>query len=161
MWTPDTRAEPDWDDLRYPSDLTDAEWQVFAPLFPSPAKTGCRRAWPMRELINAMFFVLKRSRTSRLDYSVFDRLTPMPTSTITLTASVGVMVIFKQVLPTPTGPNHARRHYASTFGSRGQHFNPSLGQGGCCFPRTDLGIAPNRPVHMTWMVRSRTCQLPS
>ena len=59
MWTPDTRAEHDRDDLRYPSDLTDAEWQVLAPLFPPPAKTGRHRVWPMRELINAMFFMLR------------------------------------------------------------------------------------------------------
>ena len=59
MWTPDTRAEHDRDDLRYPSDLTDAEWQVLAPLFPRPATTGRHRAWPMRELINAMFFILR------------------------------------------------------------------------------------------------------
>ena len=59
MWTPDTRAEHDRDDLRYPSDLTDAEWQVVAPMFPPPATTGRHRAWPMRELINAMFFMLR------------------------------------------------------------------------------------------------------
>jgi transposase len=59
MWTPDTRAEHDRDALRYPSDLTDAEWQLLAPLLPSPAQTGRRRAWPMRELINAIFFLLR------------------------------------------------------------------------------------------------------
>lgn len=59
MWTPETRTEHDRDDLRYPSDLTDAEWQILAPLLPPPAKTGRRRAWEMRELINAIFFVLR------------------------------------------------------------------------------------------------------
>ncbi|MGH7070247.1 MAG: IS5 family transposase [Acetobacteraceae bacterium] len=59
MWTPDTRAEHDRDELRYPSDLTDAEWQVLAPLLPPPANTGRHRSWPMRELINAIFFVLR------------------------------------------------------------------------------------------------------
>lgn len=34
MWSPDTRAQHDRDDLRYPSDLTDAEWPVLAPLLP-------------------------------------------------------------------------------------------------------------------------------
>ena len=57
MWTRDTRAEHDRDDLRY--HLTDAEWQVLAPLFPPPATTGRRRAWPMREQINVMFFMLR------------------------------------------------------------------------------------------------------
>jgi transposase len=59
MWTPDTRAEHDRDDLRYPSDLTEAEWQILAPLLPPPAKTGRHRSWPMREMINALFFVLR------------------------------------------------------------------------------------------------------
>jgi hypothetical protein len=34
MWTPETRAEHDRDDLRYPSDLTDTEWEILAPLLP-------------------------------------------------------------------------------------------------------------------------------
>src|SRR6202023_1682826 len=59
MWTPETRAEHDRDELRYPSDLTDAEWQLLAPLLPPPAETGRRRSWPMRELMNALFFVLR------------------------------------------------------------------------------------------------------
>ena len=59
MWTPETRAEHDRDDLRYPSDLTDAEWQILAPLLPPPAETGRHRCWPMRELMNAIFFVLR------------------------------------------------------------------------------------------------------
>jgi transposase len=59
MWTPETRAEHDRDELRYPSDLTDAEWQILAPLLPPPAETGRRRSWPMRELMNAIFFVLR------------------------------------------------------------------------------------------------------
>ena len=59
MWTPETRAEHDRDDLRYPSDLTDAEWQILAPLLPPPAETGRHRCRPMRELMNAIFFVLR------------------------------------------------------------------------------------------------------
>ena len=52
----------DRDDLRYPSDLTDEEWQILAPLFPPPARTGRHRAWQMREMINAIFFVLRGGR---------------------------------------------------------------------------------------------------
>src|ERR1700722_14830339 len=59
MWTPETRAEHDRGDMRSPSDLTDAEWQLLAPLLPPPAETGRRRSWPMRELMNALFFVLR------------------------------------------------------------------------------------------------------
>ena len=59
MWTAETRAEHDRDDLRYPSDLSDAEWQILAPLLPPPAETGRHRCWPMREMMNAIFFVLR------------------------------------------------------------------------------------------------------
>jgi transposase len=59
MWTPETRAEHDRDDLRYPSDLTDAEWAILAPLLPPPAQTGRHRSWQLRELMNAIFFVLR------------------------------------------------------------------------------------------------------
>ena len=59
MWTLQTRAEHDRDDLRYPSDLTDDEWQLLAPLLPPPAKTGRHRFWPMREVMNAICYVLR------------------------------------------------------------------------------------------------------
>lgn len=43
----------------YPSDLNDAEWQCVAPLIP-PAKTGGRpRTTDMREVLNAIFYVLR------------------------------------------------------------------------------------------------------
>src|SRR3984957_19053507 len=59
MWTPDTRLEHDRDGLRYPSDLTGEEWEILAPRFPPPGRTGRHRSWPMREIINAIFFVLR------------------------------------------------------------------------------------------------------
>jgi transposase len=59
MWTPNTRSLHDRDALRYPSDLTDAEWALLAPFLPPPSRTGRHRAWQMRELINAIFFVLR------------------------------------------------------------------------------------------------------
>ena len=34
MWTLENRARYNRDHLRYPSDLTDAEWTVIAPLIP-------------------------------------------------------------------------------------------------------------------------------
>jgi transposase len=57
---PDTRTEHDRDALPYPSDLTgDAEWQILAPLLPPPAKIGRHRSWQMRELMDAVFSVLR------------------------------------------------------------------------------------------------------
>jgi transposase len=44
--------------LRYPSDLTDAEWALVAPLI-RPAKHGGRpRTVDVREVLNAVFYVL-------------------------------------------------------------------------------------------------------
>jgi putative transposase len=45
--------------LLYPCDLTDAEWTHLAPLLPAPAQRGRPRAWPLRLLVNALFYVLR------------------------------------------------------------------------------------------------------
>ena len=39
MWTTENRPRYNRDALRYPSDLTDAEWRLIEPLIP-PAKRG-------------------------------------------------------------------------------------------------------------------------
>ena len=40
-------------------DLTDAEWEIVVLLMPAPAKTGRPRELPMREIMNAIFLVLR------------------------------------------------------------------------------------------------------
>jgi transposase len=58
MWTQDNRARYDRNKLRYPSDVTDAEWAVIAPLIP-PGKTGGdKRTVNLREVVNALLYVL-------------------------------------------------------------------------------------------------------
>src|ERR1700733_13139755 len=59
MWTKTTRLQHDRRHLRYGSDLTDAEWQLLMPLLPPAASTGRPRQWPMREMINALFYVMR------------------------------------------------------------------------------------------------------
>jgi putative transposase len=59
MWTPATREKYRRLGLRYQSDLTDAEWALLEPLLPQPNATGRPRAWPMREIVNAIFYVLR------------------------------------------------------------------------------------------------------
>ena len=39
---------------RYPSDLTDAEWEQIKPLLPKAPKRGRRRAVDLREMLNAI-----------------------------------------------------------------------------------------------------------
>src|SRR5512143_90744 len=43
----------------YPSDLSDLEWAIVAPLLPSPARRGRPREWSLRLLINAIFYLLR------------------------------------------------------------------------------------------------------
>jgi transposase len=58
MWTPEHRRAHDRKGLRYPSDLTDAEWALVGPLIP-PAKRGGRpRDVNVREVLNAVFYLL-------------------------------------------------------------------------------------------------------
>jgi transposase len=58
MWTPEHRRAHDRKGLRYPSDLTNAEWALVGPLIP-PAKRGGRpRDVNVREVLNAVFYLL-------------------------------------------------------------------------------------------------------
>ena|SRR5580692_5446833 len=45
--------------MRYTSDLTDAEWQLIEYCFPKPNRLGRPRDHTFRELVNAVFYVVK------------------------------------------------------------------------------------------------------
>ncbi len=66
MWTPTTRAQHSRAGLRYGSDLTDAEWASLAPFLPPEARCGRKRAYPMREVSNAICYVLRGGIAWRL-----------------------------------------------------------------------------------------------
>src|ERR671916_415890 len=66
MWTPATRRQHSRDGLRYETDLTDAEWALIEPLMPEPRQRGRPRAWPLREIVNAIFYVLRGGIAWRL-----------------------------------------------------------------------------------------------
>lgn len=59
MWTPTTRAQHSRTGLRYGSDVTDAEWLILSAFLPAPCPRGCPRKWQMREIANAIFYVLR------------------------------------------------------------------------------------------------------
>jgi transposase len=44
---------------RYPSDLTDAQWELIAPLLPPPTRLGRREKHDRRQLVDAIFYVLR------------------------------------------------------------------------------------------------------
>ena len=58
MWTETTQSQYRRDGLRYASDVTDQEWAEIAALLPLPRKLGRPRATPMRQVINAMLYLL-------------------------------------------------------------------------------------------------------
>ena len=59
MWTKETRGRYDRRGLRYPSDLTDAEWALIAPLIPPAKRGGRRREVDVREVLNGLLYVLE------------------------------------------------------------------------------------------------------
>ena len=54
MWTTKNRARYDRSRLRYPSDLTDAEWDLIAPLIPPAKRGGNKRTVDLREIVNGL-----------------------------------------------------------------------------------------------------------
>ncbi len=50
----------------YATDLTDAEWQQLAPLIPEAKPGGRPRKYPMREVLNAIFYLVRAGCAWRL-----------------------------------------------------------------------------------------------
>lgn len=62
MWTRESRgrqAEIERKTKRYPSDLTDEEWTAVLPLLPGAARTGRRRSVDLREVLNAIRYMVR------------------------------------------------------------------------------------------------------
>lgn len=58
MWTAENRPRYNRDKLRYPSDLTGEEWAPIEPLIPPAKPGGGKRRVKMREVVNAVMYVL-------------------------------------------------------------------------------------------------------
>jgi transposase len=58
MWTAENRPKHNRDKLRYPSDLTDAEWAELEPLIPPGKRGGRKRSVDLREVVNGILYVL-------------------------------------------------------------------------------------------------------
>jgi transposase len=58
MWKPEHRRAAQRRGLRYPSDLSEEEWALVAPLIPPAKHGGRRRSVNLREVLNAIFYVL-------------------------------------------------------------------------------------------------------
>jgi len=58
MWSPTARRRYSRAGLRYGSDLADPVWTLPAPFLPSESGCGRKRARPMREIVNAICYIL-------------------------------------------------------------------------------------------------------
>ena len=58
MWKAEHRRASNRRGLRYPSDLNDAEWSLIAPFIPPGRSGGRKRSVDVREILNAIFYVL-------------------------------------------------------------------------------------------------------
>ncbi len=58
MWTPENRPKYDRSHLRYPSDLTDKEWAIIAPLIPRAKRGGNKRTIDERAVVDGVMYVL-------------------------------------------------------------------------------------------------------
>jgi len=58
MWTKENRGRYDRSKLRYPSDLMDAEWELIRRLIPRAKRGGNKRTVDVREVVNAVMYVL-------------------------------------------------------------------------------------------------------
>ena len=62
MWTKQSRSRMvriSRKTRRYPSDLTDDEWERIAPLMPGPSRRGRKRRTDFREIINALRYLVR------------------------------------------------------------------------------------------------------
>jgi transposase len=59
MWTSRTRKQYARDQLTYASNLTAEEWAILEPLLPVPAATGRPWQWPLKLIVEAIFYVLR------------------------------------------------------------------------------------------------------
>ena len=66
-WTPTTRVDHNRDHLRYPSDLTDSEWQIIQLYLPTQDNhTGRPRIVCLRHIFEALLYWLRAQRQWRM-----------------------------------------------------------------------------------------------
>ena len=67
MWTLENRPRYDRSKLRYPSDLTDEEWERIKPLLPKPRQRGRKLAVDLREILNAIRYMARSAGGWRMN----------------------------------------------------------------------------------------------
>jgi hypothetical protein len=71
-WTEITRRQYRRDELRFASDLREAEWLILSPLLARPCHLGRPRKVDMREVVNAILYILRSAfRRARQSSTIF------------------------------------------------------------------------------------------
>ena len=65
-WTAIARAEHNRDRVRFPSDLTDSERALIAPMVPPAKLSGRPRTTDMRDVVEAILFIASSNCQSRM-----------------------------------------------------------------------------------------------
>jgi transposase len=66
MWTETTRRQYRREDLRYASDMTDAEWALIEPHLPAAKRLGRPRRVVLRAVVEALLYLLRTASPWRL-----------------------------------------------------------------------------------------------
>ncbi len=66
MWTETTRRQYRREELRYASDMTDAEWALIEPHMPTQKVLGRPRKVQLREVVEALLYILRTACPWRL-----------------------------------------------------------------------------------------------
>jgi len=66
MWTETAREQYRREDLRYASDMTDAEWALISPHLPGQKALGRPRIVQLRGVVDALLYILRTACPWRL-----------------------------------------------------------------------------------------------
>jgi transposase len=58
VWTKENRLRDERSTLRYPSDVTDPEWDLIGPMIPPAKRGGNKRTVDVREIVNGVMYIL-------------------------------------------------------------------------------------------------------
>ena len=76
MWTKEARIQHASREERYPSDVTDTEWAIIAPMIPPQRQGVGHRETDMREVMNAVRYVCVRDANGGSCRKIFHRAPP-------------------------------------------------------------------------------------
>ena len=95
MWTKEYRArQTAFERRRYPTDLTNREWERIRPLLPKPARCGRKRRVDLREMLNAIRYL---ARTGLRMAHAADQLRAMADR----------LLVVQALCPPPAVPHHS------------------------------------------------------